>query len=88
MKPTQQKALLNRAAGEIARKQAEKWRLQTVQQMYAVMLTVLHDKWDFKADQLVDVLEQITEQFACIGDKYVKIEDFYELLDDMGIKVV
>lgn len=88
MKATQQKVIVQRAVAEGITKQAESIRIQTVQQVYAAMLITLHDKWDWKPEQLVQIFEQITYQFDCIADKYVKIEDFYKLLDELGIKVV
>jgi hypothetical protein len=32
--------------------------------------------------------ERCTKDFDAIGDKFVKIEEFYSLLEDMGIKIV
>ena len=87
MTPRQQTVIIQRAVDTQVRKQAENWRVQTAQQMYAVILMVLHDKWDFSPAELMEVFEQCTRQFECVGDKYVKIEDFYKLLGEMGIKV-
>jgi hypothetical protein len=87
MKPQQQRDIINRLVAEQVARQAQKWRTQTAQQVYAVILIILHDKYDFTPGQLKNVIEQITEKFDCIADKYVKIEDFYELLKDMGIEV-
>ena len=87
MTPAQQRDIINRLVAEQVARQAQKWRSQTAQQVYAVVLTILHDKYEFKAEQLKNVIEQITEKFDCIADKYVRIEDFYELLKDMGIEV-
>ena len=49
--------------------------------MYAIFLTVLHDKHQFTPYSLIKVFGQCTDQFNNIGDKYVKIEDFYKLLE-------
>jgi hypothetical protein len=87
MKPAQQRDIINRLVAEQVAKQAQKWRSQTAQQVYAVVLIILHDKYNFKPEQLKRVIEEITEKFDCIADKYVKIEDFYELLKEMEIEV-
>lgn len=87
IKPTQQTAIIQRLVADKMAKSAGEIRLQTVQQMYAVVLTVLHDKWDFNAADLVKIFEQCTKQFDCINDKYVKIDEFYNLLETFGIKV-
>jgi hypothetical protein len=87
MTAVQQRNIINRLVAEQVARQAQKWRSQTAQQVYAVILIILHDKYDFTPGQLKNVIEQITEKFDCVADKYVKIEDFYELLKDMGIEV-
>jgi isopropylmalate/homocitrate/citramalate synthase len=87
MKPAQQRDIINRLVAEQVARQAQKWRSQTAQQVYAVILIILHDKYEFKPEQLKRVIEEITEKFDCIADKYVKIEDFYELLEEIGIEV-
>jgi hypothetical protein len=79
--------IIQRAVDDQVRKQAESWRAQTVQQMYAVVLSNLHDKYGFTPEQLVKFFEQCTKDFKAMADKYVKIEDFYGLLNEMGIKV-
>lgn len=87
MTPKQQTLVIQRAVNAEVAKQAEKWRVQTAQQMYAIFLTVLHDKHQFTPYSLIKVFGQCTDQFNNIGDKYVKIEDFYKLLEDMGIAI-
>jgi lantibiotic modifying enzyme len=69
-------------------KQANKWRVQTAQQMYSVVLKNLFDKYDFTPNMLWQFFERCTKDFDAIGDKFVKIEEFYSLLEDMGIKIV
>jgi hypothetical protein len=87
MKPQQQRDIINRLVAEQVARQAQKWRTQTAQQVYAVILIILHDKYEFTPEQLKRVIEEITEKFDCIADRYVRIEDFYGLLQDMGIEV-
>jgi isopropylmalate/homocitrate/citramalate synthase len=87
MTAVQQRNIVNRLVAEQVARQAQKWRSQTAQQVYAVILIILHDKYEFKPEQLKRVIEEITEKFDCIADKYVKIEDFYELLEEIGIEV-
>jgi len=83
MKPSQQKALLQR----LMMQETEKIRKQVAQQVYAVMLKNLHDRHGFTPQQLIDVFEQSVADFDCINGKYATIEDFYELLGEMGIKI-
>lgn len=87
MKPQQQANIAIRMAQAHIAKEADKIRLQVIQQMYAVSMVVLSDKFNFKAEDLIKYFTEATKQFECVGDKYVKIEDFYELLEGMGIKV-
>lgn len=87
MTPIQQRNVVARLVAQQVAAQAEQIRIQTTQQIYAAVLIVLQSKHGFTPYSLKRVLEQVTEQFECIADKYVKIEDFYELLGEMGIKV-
>jgi hypothetical protein len=85
--PQQQKNIIARLVAQQVAQQAEQWRIQTTQQIYAAVLKVLFDKWDFTSSGLIKVFEQITNEFDCINGKYAKIEDFYGLLEEMGVKV-
>ena len=87
MKGNQIKCIAQRAAIEATKREKQKIKEQIVMQMYACMLTTLYDKWNWNPEQLVTILDQMTNQFDCIADKYVKIEDFYKLLEEMGINV-
>jgi len=87
MTPTQQKNLITRFVTEQVAKQADQWKRQTAQQLYAVILKNLHDKFNFTPQELIQIFNDCTNDFECIADKYVKIEDFYELLNELGIKV-
>lgn len=87
MKPQQQKAVVQMLVNEQLNKHSARIRKETAQQVFAVVLKNLHDKYDFTPDKLVQVFKQSVRDFECINDKYVKIEDFYELLGEMGIKV-
>jgi hypothetical protein len=87
MTPTQQRNIINRLAAEQIAKATAQIRQETAQQVFAVMLRNLHDKHGFKPQQLVQIFEQSVSDFEAINGKYAKIEDFYELLGEMGIKV-
>lgn len=87
MKPSQQAALVSRLVAEQVNKAAANIRKETAQQVFAVMLRNLHDKHGFTPDKLVQVFEQSVKDFDAINGKYARIEDFYELLGEMGIKV-
>lgn len=87
MKPQQQAALIQRLVADQLAKHTAQIRRETAQQVYAVMLRNLYDKHGFTPDKLVQVFEQSVKDFEAINGKYAKIEDFYELLGDMGIKV-
>lgn len=87
MTPKQQTNIITRLVAEQIAKQVEDIRKQTIQQMYAVTLKNLHDRYNFTPNELVSFFQQNTNDFECINGKYVKIEDFYKLLEGMGIKV-
>lgn len=87
MKPSQQVAVIQCLVNEQLVKHAERIRRETAQQVFAVMLKNLHDKHGFTPEQLIQVFERTVNDFEAIGDKYVKIEDFYKLLEELGIKL-
>lgn len=87
MTPTQQRNIINRLAAEQIAKATAQIRQETAQQVFAVMLRNLHDKHGFEPQQLVQIFDQSVRDFEAINGKYAKIEDFYELLGEMGIKV-
>jgi hypothetical protein len=87
MKPTQQAALISRLAADQINKAAAQIRQETAQQVYAVVLRNLHDKHGFEPQQLISLFNQSVADFEAINGKYAKIEDFYELLGEIGIKV-
>jgi hypothetical protein len=87
MSPQQQAALIQRLATDQINKAAAQIRQETAQQVYAVMLRNLHDKHGFDPQQLVSLFNQSVADFECISGKYAKIEDFYEMLSEIGIKV-
>lgn len=87
MKPNQLKNIAVRMAHEYIRKEAENIRTQTVQKMMAATLLVLHDKYDFTPDMLLKIMQEIFNQFECVLDKVVTIDDFTKELESMGVKI-
>lgn len=87
MKPQQLKNLAARAAMEQIKNEKDKIQRQVTMGMMAATLITLHDKHDWDAGKLSTVMRQIFEQFDAVADKYVKIEDFYNCLEELGIKV-
>ena len=87
MTPTQQRLIIQRAVQEELERQADRIRKESAQQVFAVMLKNLHDHHNFTPDKLVELFDQSVKDFECINGKYVKIEDFYALLGELGIKV-
>ena len=67
MTPKQQALIIQRAVDAQVAKQAENWRMQTVQQMYAIFLTVLHDKHQYSPYALMKVFHQCTELLEDMG---------------------
>jgi hypothetical protein len=87
MKPQQLKAIATRAALEQINKEKEAIRVRTSSAMMAATLLTLHDKYDWTPDRLQVIMVQIFNQFDAVVDKFVKIDDFYKCLEEMGIKV-
>lgn len=87
MKPNQLKNIAVYMAQEYIRKETENIRTQIVQKMMAATLLVLHDKYDFTPDMLKKVMQEIFEQFECVLDKLVTINDFIKELESMGVKI-
>lgn len=87
MTPAQQRLIIERATQEAVNRCMDKIRKESAQQVFAVMLKNLHDHHNFTPDKLVELFDQSVKDFECINGKYCKIEDFYELLGELGIKV-
>lgn len=87
MKPQQLKNIAVRMAMEYIAKEAEKIRTDVVRKMMAVTLLTLHDKYDFTPEMLVKVMQEIFDQFECVSDKLVTLNDFFNELESMGIEI-
>jgi hypothetical protein len=85
--PAQQKAIIQRGIIEGISKEKEQIRVQTVQAMMAATLMTLHDEYDWKPDNLVTIMAKIFDQFDSVSRKFVKIQDFYDWLESIGIEV-
>lgn len=87
MNPQKMKAVIQRLGIEQLLKEKEQMRTQIATGMMAATLITLHDKYDWKPEQLSRIMCEVFEQFDSVYEKYVKIEDFYTELESMGIKV-
>lgn len=88
MNPQKMKPIIQCLIMEELNRQKENMRTQMAMAMMAATLITLYDKYDWQPEQLVKVMKEIFEQFECVAEKYVKIDDFYAELESMGIKVV
>jgi hypothetical protein len=83
----QHKLIIQRMAQEAIAKEKEELKTKIVSDMMAATLMTLHDKYDWQPEKLVAIMAEIFNQFDSVSKKFVKLQDFYDWLESIGITI-
>jgi uncharacterized hydantoinase/oxoprolinase family protein len=90
MNPALQKALIKKLVNEEMAKQRKVWLERCIQAVSACIAADLLDKWDWKPDDVTELLESVSSAFDSMDADYASIDDYIKSAEDrnIGIKFV
>lgn len=82
------KAQLDRLIDEVLMRERAKMETEIASKVIAATLVVMHDKYGWKGKcRLPRLMNQIFAQFEAVNEKYIKVDDFYKILAELGVKI-
>jgi len=85
MTPQQQKAIITRLVHSQLISERVEINRRAITAVITAVAVSLHDKYDWKPDEINKLVKLTVNEFEAINEKYLTLDELLQMAEDMGI---